>query len=429
MQRRDFLNTLAAGAGLVIPLGRHAWAATAAMASTPNADATGRKLIVIMLRGAVDGLNVVAPVADANYARLRPSIALARPGDDNGALNLDGYFGLHPALAPLLPLWEQKKLAFVHASGSPDATRSHFDAQDYMESATPGVKSTADGWMNRLVATLPGVATPTRALSIGPTMPRILSGHAAAVNLANGAAGTKANVLDRPAVSKAFDQLYADNARFGAAYQQGQDAHKEVMDAAAGKMVGGGMGGGMMSAEMQAANGGAPLPNGFPDDAARLAALMRNDPNIQLAFVALGGWDTHASQGAARGQLANRLQPLGQGLALLAQRLGPLFEQTTIVVMSEFGRTARENGNGGTDHGHGNVMWVLGGGVNGGKVLGDWRGVGDAELNEGRDLPVTTDFRSVLAAIAERHLRLSDKQLVQVFPSLPRGARLDLLRA
>jgi uncharacterized protein (DUF1501 family) len=299
-----------------------------------------------------------------------------------------------------------------------------------MESATPGVKSTQDGWMNRLVAALPGATTPTRALSIGPTMPRILSGRAVAVNLANGAAGTKANVLDRPAVSKAFDQLYAGNERFGAAYQQGQDAHREVMDAAAGKMVGGGMGGGGMSAEMQAANGGAPLPNGFPDDAARLAALMRNDPNIQLAFVALGGWDTHASQGAARGQLANRLQPLGQGLAVLAQRLGPLFDDTTIVVMSEFGRTARENGNGGTDHGHGNVMWVLGGGVAGGKVLGDWRGVGDADLNEGRDLPVTTDFRNVLATVAERHLRLSDKQLVQVFPSLPRmSGKLDLLRS
>ncbi|GJI96045.1 hypothetical protein RugamoR57_27630 [Duganella caerulea] len=427
MQRRDFLNALAAGAGLMIPLGRHAWAATAASPNTtPNTDATSRKLIVVMLRGAVDGLNVVAPVADVNYARLRPTIALGRPGEDNGALNLDGYFGLHPALAPLLPLWEQKKLAFIHASGSPDITRSHFDAQDYMESATPGIKSTADGWMNRLVASLPGTTTPTRALSIGPTMPRILSGHAAAVNLANGAAGTKANVLDRPAVGKAFDQLYADNARFGAAYQQGQDAHREVMDAAAGKMSGGGMAGGM-SAEMQAANGGAPLPNGFPDDAARLAALMRNDPNIQLAFVALGGWDTHASQGSARGQLANRLQPLGQGLAVLAQRLGPLFDQTTIVVMSEFGRTARENGNGGTDHGHGNAMWVLGGAVKGGKVLGDWRGVGDAELNEGRDLPVTTDFRTVLATIAERHLRLGDKQLVQVFPSMPRAGRLDLV--
>src|SRR5471032_2723289 len=223
MQRRDFLNTMAAAAGLMIPLGRQAWAATAA-----DGNPTRKKLIVVMLRGAVDGLNVVAPVGDANYARLRPTIALAAPGQDGGALDLDGYFGLHPALEPLMPLWQQQKLAFVHASGSPDATRSHFDAQDYMESATPGIKSTSDGWMNRLVAALPGTATPTRALSIGPTMPRILSGRAAAVNLANGAAGTRANVLDRPAMASAFDQLYAGNARFGGAYQQGQDAHKEV---------------------------------------------------------------------------------------------------------------------------------------------------------------------------------------------------------
>jgi uncharacterized protein (DUF1501 family) len=292
-----------------------------------------------------------------------------------------------------------------------------------MESATPGVKSTADGWMNRLAAALPGVATPTRALSIGPTMPRILSGRAAAVNLANGAAGTRANALDRPALGRAFEQLYADNARFGRAYREGQDAHHEVMEAANG------MAAGAMS-EAQAADGGAPLPNGFPDDAARLAALMRNDANIALAFVALGGWDTHASQGAGAGQLANRLQPLGQGLALLARRLGPLFEDTTIVVMSEFGRTARENGNGGTDHGHGNAMWVLGGGVAGGAVLGDWRGVGDAALHEGRDLPVTTDFRSVLAHIAERHLRLDERRLAQVFPAAaPLPAGLRLLRA
>jgi uncharacterized protein (DUF1501 family) len=173
------------------------------------------------------------------------------------------------------------------------------------------------------------------------------------------------------------------------------------------------------SREMQMADRGAPLPNGFPDDAARLATLMRNDPKIQMAFVALGGWDTHAGQGAGTGQLANRLAPLGQGLAVLAQRLGPLFDDTTVLVMSEFGRTARENGNGGTDHGHGNVMWVLGGQVNGGKVYGDWPGVGDAALNEGRDLAVTTDFRSVLAQVAERHLRLSDRQLAAVFPAMP----------
>ncbi|MDQ2822006.1 MAG: DUF1501 domain-containing protein [Pseudomonadota bacterium] len=412
MQRRDFLHALSAGAALMLPLGRSSWAATSA-----DAKPTKNKLIVIMLRGAVDGLNVVAPIGDANYARLRPTIGLGMPGADNGAIDLDGYFGLHPALAPLMPLWQQKKLAFVHASGSPDPTRSHFDAQDYMESATPGRKNTQDGWMNRMVTQLPGESTASRALSIGPVMPRILAGSAPAMNLANGAAGVKANVLDKPAVAAAFDQLYAGDSRVAKVYAEGKDAHRDVMSAAEHR-------------EMQAADNGAPLPNGFPDDAARLAQLMRNEAKIQLAFVALGGWDTHASQGAGTGQLANRLAPLAQGLAVLAQRLGPMFDDTTIVVMSEFGRTARENGNGGTDHGHGNVMWVLGGGVAGGKVFGEWNGVGDAALNEGRDLPVTTDFRSVLAQVAEKHLRLGDKQLVQLFPALPhKGLGFELIRA
>ena len=410
MQRRDFLNALAAGAGLMIPLGRGAWAATAAEGQ--GGAGTQRKLVVVMLRGAVDGMNVVAPVGDANYARLRPTIGLAAPGSDGGALDLDGYFALHPALSPLLPLWRERKLAFVHASGSPDATRSHFDAQDYMESATPGRKNTPDGWMNRVVTTLPGASSPTRAVSVGPVMPRILLGQAAATNIANGAAGTRASILDKPAVGGAFDQLYANNARFGQTYLAGKDTHREVMEAS--------MNPSMMDREQQVANGGAPLPNGFPDDAARLATLMRNDPKIQLAFVALGGWDTHASQGAGTGQLAGRLAPLGLGLATLAQRLGPMFDDTTIVVMSEFGRTARENGNGGTDHGHGNAMWILGGDVAGGKVYGDWHGVGDAQLNEGRDLPVTTDFRAVLAQVAQRHLRLDDRALERIFPGMPR---------
>jgi uncharacterized protein (DUF1501 family) len=412
MDRRYFLNTLAAGAGLMIPLGRSAWAATLA-----DPAPTQRKLIVVMLRGAVDGLNVVAPIADKEYAALRPTIALAGPGAEGGAHDLDGYFGLHPALSPLMPLWQQKKLAFVHASGSPDASRSHFDAQDYMESATPGVKSTQDGWMNRLLSQLPGESTPTRAMSIGPVMPRILAGQAAAINLANGPAALKNPVLERPVLASAFDQLYMGHDRFGQAYMEGREAHKEVRAAAANPMM----------AEMQAADGGAPLPNGFPDDAARVATLMRNDPNIQLAFFALGGWDTHAGQGAGTGQLANRLAPLGQGLSVLAQRLGPMFDDTVIVVMSEFGRTARENGNKGTDHGHGNVMWLLGGKVNGGKVHGDWRGLASAQLNEGRDLPVTTDFRRVLAQVGERHLRLSDAALGRTFPGLPAGAMLQLL--
>ncbi len=408
MHRREFL----ASASLLLPIGPGAWAATA---DSP----TRQKLIVIMLRGAVDGMNVVAPVGDANYLLLRPTIGLSAPGSEGGALGLDGYFALHPALAPLMPLWQQKKLAFVHASGSPDPTRSHFDAQDYMESATPGVKNTPDGWLNRLVGALPGAGSPSRALSIGPVMPRILSGTAAAMNLPNGAAATRADLLDRPAIGAAFDQLYANHERFGRTYQDGRSAHKEVMAASMNNAMG----------EMQAADNGAPLPNGFPDDAARLAQLMRNNQNIQVAFVALGGWDTHANQGAGSGQLANRLAPLGLGLATLAQRLGPMFDDTTVIVMSEFGRTARENGNGGTDHGHGNAMWLLGGQVAGGKVYGDWQGVGDAALNEGRDLPVTTDFRAVLAQVAERHLRLPDRALARLFPAMPkRSASFQLLR-
>jgi uncharacterized protein (DUF1501 family) len=256
------------------------------------------------------------------------------------------------------------------------------------------------------VAALPGPQSPSRLLGIGPVLPRILSGQAAAVNLPNVAGAARADLLDRPVVKAAFDELYAGHPRFGRAYADGRAAHREVMDA-------------LESHEMQAADRGAPLPNGFPDDAARLAGLMRNDPKIQLAFVALGGWDTHAAQGAAGGQLANRLAPLGQGLAVLAERLGPLFDDTVVVVMSEFGRTARENGNGGTDHGHGNVMWIMGGKVRGGKIYGDWEGVADAKLNEGRDLPVLTDFRTVLAQIAEEHLMLGDRRLEHVFPAMP----------
>jgi uncharacterized protein (DUF1501 family) len=400
MNRRDFMQVMALAAGGLAPIGRQAWAAR----SQPGSS-TQRKLVVILLRGAVDGLSVVAPYGDANYYQVRPTIALPRPGSENGLLDLDGHFGLHPALAALQPWWQQGKLAFVHAAGSPDPTRSHFDAQDYMESGTPGRKGTQDGWMNRLLTALPGPAVPTRAISVGPVMPRILAGRAAATNIASGAAATRASLLDRPQIGSAFDRLYQGDGRLSNVYQQAQAAHKEVMSS--------------MDAEMQMANGGAPLPNGFPNDAARLATLMRNDPNVQMAFVALGGWDTHANQGSASGQLANHLAPLGQGLATLAQRLGPMFDDTTIVVMSEFGRTVRENGNRGTDHGHGNAMWVLGGPVAGGKVYGDWQGLGDAQLHEGRDLPVTTDFRVVLAQLAERHLWLPDRQLQQLFPGMP----------
>ena len=405
MQRRIFLKSMALSSASLIAIGNDAWAASTSATATARPDQ--RKLIVVMLRGAIDGLNVVAPYADPNYARLRPTIALARPGMENGALDLDGRFGLHPALAPLMPLWQKRQLAFVHASGSPDPTRSHFDAQDYLESGTPGRKSTQDGWLNRLVATLPGAPTPTRAVSVGAVLPRILAGRINSTLIANGAASTRADLLDRPNMAAAFDRLYMDNPKFAQAYQDGRSAHREVMAAGDGN-------------EMQVADGGAPLPNGFPADAARLARLMRRDPNIQVAFFGLGGWDTHANQGAGTGQLANRLAPLGQGLVQLANALGPMFDDTAIVVMSEFGRTAAENGNGGTDHGHGNVMWLMGGALAGGKVYGDWRGMDPAQLHEGRDLPVNTDFRQVLAQVLQHHLQRDAKSLAAIFPDRPK---------
>lgn len=410
MKRRDFMQAMALAAGGAIALGQtNAWAVS-------GTEDTRRKLIVIMLRGAVDGLSVVVPWGDDNYYRARPTIALAHPGTPGGVIDLDGYFGLHPALAPLHELWQQRKLAFVHASGSPDPTRSHFDAQDYLESGTPGRKSTQDGWMNRLAGAMSATDSAMRAISIGPVMPRILSGHALASNIASGNAATKPGMLDRPQIGSAFDQLYQGNDKYARTYQQAQATHKEMLAS--------------MDEEMRMADGGAPLPNGFPADADRLGKLMRNNPKVQLAFMALGGWDTHANQGNATGQLANRLSPLGQGLVALARRLGPMFDDTTIVVMSEFGRTVRQNGNNGTDHGHGNVMWLLGGPVAGGKVYGDWQGLGEAQLYEGRDVPVTTDFRSVLAQIIERHVRLSDRQLSKVFPGMPaRGFDTRLIRA
>lgn len=409
MDRRNFIRISAcSGLGLAT-VGWPAWAASATEKTTQ------RKLVVVLLRGAADGLNVVVPHGEPNYYRLRPTIAVPRPGQEDGAIDLDGYFGLHPALSDLLPLWRQGKLAFVQASGSPDPTRSHFDAQDFMESGTPGRKATVDGWMNRLLSNLPGTATPTRAISIGPVMPRILSGRMAATNVASGIAAGRPSVLDRPVIGNAFAQLYQGQDAMSHAYRDGLQAHQEVMSS--------------LEEEMRTADNGAPPPNGFPRDARRIAGLMRNDPRIQLAFVDLGGWDTHANEGAGKGQLANRLAPLGQGLATLAQGLGPTFDDTTIVVMSEFGRTARQNGNNGTDHGHGNVMWLLGGRVAGGKVHGDWPGLDDTKLYEGRDLAVTTDFRTVLAQVAERHLQLAEARLEQIFPSLPSPVMpLDLLR-
>jgi len=395
MNRRAFLG-LSAGVSL-LTLGNASWAATA--------EGGPKRLIVIFLRGAVDGLNIVVPYGEQPYYDARRSIAVGRPGTDGGALPLDGHFGLHPALTSLLPLWNDKKLAFVDATGSPDPTRSHFDAQLFIENGTPGQSTTADGWMNRLLAMLPEPHGPTDAISIGPTLPQIMKGKLPVTNLPLGPQAGRPTPLDRPEVSRAFDRLYAGNDAMGEAYRQGRTARAELI--------------GELASEMQQADNGAPPPNSFPAQAARLAHLIGQDEHIRLAFASLGGWDTHVNEGNHKGQLANRLRPLGDGLATLVKDLGKHWDDTVVVILSEFGRTVHENGNGGTDHGHGNVIWVMGGSVRGGRIYGDWPGLATAQLYQGRDLAVTTDYRSVFAAVLERHLRLGDHQLAQIFPGLP----------
>ncbi len=399
IERRRFLAVAAAATGAsLLPLGRHGWAVAAAQP-------VNRRLVVVMLRGAVDGLNVVAPWGDPNYQAMRPTIGLARPGADGGLLDLDGHFGLHPALAPLLPLWQQGRLAFVHACGSPDPTRSHFDAQDFMESGTPGIRTTPDGWMNRLVAALPGPHGPTQAISVGATRPRILAGRQANSNLPLGPNAGKPLPVDRPGVAEAFDRLYAGNDPLSTAYRDGRMARQELT--------------GNLPTEQEIADNGAPSPTGFPAVAGRLAGLLLRDDRIALAFADLGGWDTHVNQGAATGQLANHLQPLGEGVAALARGLGSRLDDTVLLVMSEFGRTAHENGNQGTDHGHGNLVWVLGGQVAGGRLHGAWPGLAPDNLYQGRDLAVGTDFRTVIATVLERHLGLADRQIAAVLPPPP----------
>ena len=408
MDRRTFLQqsgllTIAS----LTAIGSHRWIARANSTDAP------KRLIVIFLRGAIDGLNVVVPHQESAYYEARPTIAIPKPNQPDGALDLNGTFGLHPALAPILPLWQQGSLAFVHACGSPDATRSHFDAQDYMESGTPGNKRTASGWMNRLLA---ATAQPSsiqaasiQAISVGATIPRILAGRMPVAVLGSGNNATRPLPIDRPQVQVAFDRLYSGTSTIAKTYQEAKQARQALITD--------------LDMEMQQANNGAPLPTGFSIDARHIARIMVKDPRVQLAFLALGGWDTHVNQAP---QLARNLKGLGQGLAVLQQELGALYSDTVILVMSEFGRTVQENGNRGTDHGHANVMWMMGGNVQGGKVYGDFPGLRSTQLYQERDLAITTDFRTVIASTLTQHLRLNDSQLDQVLPqySSPRSFTL-----
>jgi uncharacterized protein (DUF1501 family) len=408
MNRRDFLKMALFGASTFCLRESLGWTLSTERKNSADQEKT-RRLIVVFLRGAVDGLNVVIPYKESDYYSLRPNIAVPKPGASQGAQDLDGHFALHAALEPLFYFWNQGSLAFVHAAGSPDPTRSHFDAQDYMETGTPGVKVTSTGWMNRLLSVLPKTQTSLRAINVGPILPPILSGPVPVAMVSAGPAATHPIAVDRPVVSQAFDRLYGGNDPLSAAYREGMKSRKELLSDMQGSE-------GDLQKEMLRANRGAPLPRNYPQFGKQLAELITKDPNLQLAFLAFGGWDTHVNQGSSAGQLANHLQPLGEGLAELAKGLGSLYQDTVVMVISEFGRTVRENGNGGTDHGHGNAIWLLGGPVSGKKVYGKWPGLAASQLYENRDLPVTTDFRSVISSVLKSHMGLSSEQLTTIFP-------------
>jgi uncharacterized protein (DUF1501 family) len=368
-------------------------------------DAPGQRkkiLVTIFQRGAADGLNIVVPHGEERYYEMRPTIAI--PQKD--VIDLDGMFGLNPALAPLKSIYDAKHLAVLHATGSPDPTRSHFDAQDYMESGTPGNKGTNDGWINRALPVSHGQISPVRAISLGPNLPRSMRGPNSAIALDNiGNFQVKDTVA-----SKAFQSLYMDSHDTVL-----NGTGKETFDAVAL----------LQSIQKTPYNpaSGANYPTGrFGDSMRQIAQLIKADVGVEVAFADIGGWDHHTNEVP---QLTRLLGNFGGALAAFHQDLGDRMNDVVVVTMSEFGRTARENGNRGTDHGHANCMFVMGGPVQGGKVYGKWPGLAQEQLYENRDLDITTDFRDVLGEMVVNHL--GNKSLKTVFPGYTANFR-DLVK-
>ena len=415
-ERRRFLTqVLASGA---------AWASSATWADMAPADKDGR-IIVVFLRGACDGLSALVPYADRNYYQLRSNIAIAAPdGSDQTALALNAQFGLHPALAPLLPLWQQGVLGVIPAAGLTDSTRSHFDAQHQWEVGIPGHSGAAAGWLNSLAGMLPTAATGapatvSRALAVGESNPLILVGAAPVQRVPRGNAATQQGVLGNDRARAAILQLYAGQDDLSQAFRAGSDSRMQTAqrlndDTAETTM---------RADEQQAANNGAGSTPDLLLDARHLGTLMRRDDRLRIGFLSAGGWDTHVNQGNVKGQLANNLAHLAQALVQL--RTDFTRADDVIVVCSEFGRTSAENGNRGTDHGHGNALWLIGSRVAGGRVHGTWTGLAQANLHEGRDLPVHHDFRAVFAQVLRATQGLSVAQTDALFPGFSWDAALN----
>ncbi|MBA2301092.1 MAG: DUF1501 domain-containing protein [Acidobacteria bacterium] len=371
-------------------------------------------LVTIFQRGAVDGLNMIVPFGEAAYYAARPSLAIAKPGSgENTAVDLDGFFGLHPRMRSLKPLWDSGNMAIVHACGSHDETRSHFDAQDYMESATPGVKSTPDGWMNRyLHAQEHRKATPFRAVALAQQLPRSLQGTAPALAIGQIAQfGIRAG-QNTDMVQSSFESEYAAaaNSVLHTTGREAFDAVKMLKKAD--------------PAQYAPANGADYPRSPFGDALKQIAQLIKADVGLEVAFAESGNWDHHANEGGAMGILANRLTDLSQGIAALVRDLGDRMQDVVVMTMSEFGRAVTENGSRGTDHGHGNAMMVMGGAVRGGKVYGKWPGLKPEQRHDGRDLAITTDFRAVFNEVVRGHLGL--RNTARVFPGFTGTERLGM---
>ncbi len=409
MTRRTFVK--AGACALVAYAGAPRFLVRAAHA----AEASGKVLVAIFQRGAVDGLSMVMPFGDPGYAAVRPSIGLQPPrrGELERAADLDGFFALHPALAPLAPLWQSRALAVVHACGSPDTTRSHFDAQDYMESGTPGVKSTPDGWLARAAGTRPASRSPFRAVALGPTLPRVLRGDAGAISMASLDRFDVRGTAEAAVARQGFESLYEQGVQdllHGTGHQT-FEAVRMLKSANASRLT--------------PANNAEYPRSRLGESLRQIAQLIRADVGLEIGFADADGWDTHVGQGAEQGQLANRLRDFGASLAAFAQDLGDRMADVVALTMSEFGRTVAENGNRGTDHGHATAMLVLGGGVRGGKVYGRWPGLARERLFEGRDLAVTTDFRALFSEVAGRQLGIAKP--ATLFPGWSEGSALGVL--
>ncbi len=372
--------------------------------SLTNKNGKKKTLIVIFQRGAVDGLNMVVPHGESNYYNLRPNISIPK----NLTVDLDGFFGLHPSLKPFESLWKSKQLAIVHSAGSHDNTRSHFDAQDYMESGTPGNKGTRDGWLNRILQTSESKEdSPFKAVAMTNQIPRSFLGKSPTIAMTNlSDFSIKAGAYSKN-VQGGFEGVYQQNTKdsLGEAGKETFEAVNYLKQA--------------NPSQYKPANG-AVYPNSvFGRSLMQIGQMIKAGIGLEIAFAEVGGWDTHTNevnaQNRSQGQLANLLRDFGQAIAALTHDLGKKMDDCLILTMSEFGRTAKENGGRGTDHGHGNAMFVIGNSVKGGKVYGDWKGLDSANLNEGRDLAVTTDFRDVFAEVAQKHL--SNNNPAKVFPN------------